>query len=343
MPSIPYGTGQGWCVLLEELGLDPEAEAVYRYMLTHQDWGVAEIAETLGCPESRIGEALNRLADLMLLRGSREVPGTLRPVHPELALQALLQRQQADLLRKQQRLAESQAATSELIADYTAATRIETPGDTELLMGLDAIEAKLEGLAHRARSSCLSFMPGGGQSEQSLAASKPLDELMLGRGVEVFTVYLDSVRNNTATLEYARWLTQQGGRVRTTPSLPLRMVLFDREVAIVPGDPHNTRRGAVQLTFPSVVMALVALFEQVWESGVALGDESQHTGEELTGQERELLRLLSRGLTDEVAARTLGVSLRTERRMIANIMKRLGAKSRFEAALRANQRRWLGN
>lgn len=337
------GATAGWCPLLEELGLDPQAEAVYRHMLIHQGRGVADIAQSLGWPESCVGEALNRLADLMLLRGSRDVPGKLRPVHPELALQALLQRQQASVLQRQQRLAESQAATSQLIADYAAATRVGAFGGTELLQGMDAIEARLEGLAQRATSVCMSFMPGGGQSKESLAASKPLDEMMLCRGVKVFTVYLDSVRNDTASLDYTRWLTQHGGWVRTTPTLPLRMVLFDHAVALVPGDPDNTRSGAVQLTFPAIIRALVALFEQVWESGVALGDESRHNDEDLTGQERELLRLLSRGLTDEVAARSLGVSLRTERRMIASIMRRLGARSRFEAALRASQRRWVSH
>lgn len=47
------------------------------------------------------------------------------------------------------------------------------------------------------------------------------------------------------------------------------------------------------------------------------------------------------GLTDEVAARRLGISLRTARRMMARIMERLGAHSRFEAGLRAKERRWL--
>jgi DNA-binding CsgD family transcriptional regulator len=164
---------------------------------------------------------------------------------------------------------------------------------------------------------------------------------MLTRGKSVVTVYLDSVRNDPATLGYARWLTEHGGAVRTTPTLPVRMVLFDREIALVPIDPENTRRGAVQLTGAGIITALVTLFEQVWTMAVPLGDESRHVDDELTGQERELLRLLAQGLTDEVAARKLGISLRTERRMMASIMDRLGAHSRFEAGLRANERRWL--
>ncbi|MEV4454832.1 LuxR C-terminal-related transcriptional regulator [Microbispora sp. NPDC049633] len=58
-------------------------------------------------------------------------------------------------------------------------------------------------------------------------------------------------------------------------------------------------------------------------------------------QERQLLKLLAEGLTDEGAARQLGLSQRTVRRMMAGIMERLGARSRFEAGLQAAKRGWL--
>lgn len=80
------------------------------------------------------------------------------------------------------------------------------------------------------------------------------------------TVYLDSVRNDSVTTEYAEWLTNLGGEVRTVPSLPVRMLIFDRKTVIVPADPQNTRKGAVQLTEPGVVVGLAGLFDQIWES-----------------------------------------------------------------------------
>jgi DNA-binding CsgD family transcriptional regulator/sugar-specific transcriptional regulator TrmB len=327
--------------LLEDLGLDSVSEAVYRSMLAHRDWGVAEIAEHLHCSESGVRESLDRLADLALLRRSRERSGQLLPVSPEAGLQLLLRRQKADLLQRQQRFAENEAEVSRLVADLAATRPVTTDDGTEQLDGIDAIQSRLEELAHRATSECLSLMPGGGQSAESLAASRPLDDHMLRHGVAVLTVYLDSVRNDTPTLGYVRWLTELGGEVRTAPTLPLRMVLFDREVALVPIDPENTRRGAIQITVPGVITALVATFEQVWAGAIPIGDESKHVGAELTPQERELLRLLSKGLTDQVAARRLGISLRTERRMMAEIMRRLSAHSRFEAGIRASERHWF--
>jgi DNA-binding CsgD family transcriptional regulator len=61
----------------------------------------------------------------------------------------------------------------------------------------------------------------------------------------------------------------------------------------------------------------------------------------VSGDERALLRLLAAGLTDEAAARRLGISVRTARRQVAVLMDKLGASSRFQAGYRAAQRGWL--
>jgi len=45
--------------------------------------------------------------------------------------------------------------------------------------------------------------------------------------------------------------------------------------------------------------------------------------------------------TDEMVARKLGVSVRTVRRMASELMAELGARSRFQAGVRASERGWL--
>ncbi|MFJ6687006.1 helix-turn-helix domain-containing protein [Streptomyces werraensis] len=90
-----------------------------------------------------------------------------------------------------------------------------------------------------------------------------------------------------------------------------------------------------------MITALVALFEQTWEQAVPLGVQRPVAPEGPTAQEQVLLKLLAGGSTDEVAARQLGVSLRTVRRIMAELMNRLGARSRFEAGLLAAHSGWL--
>lgn len=54
-------------------------------------------------------------------------------------------------------------------------------------------------------------------------------------------------------------------------------------------------------------------------------------------RETTVIRLLEQGCTDDAVARRLGLSDRTVRRMTASLMSKLGARSRFEAGVRAAQ------
>lgn len=56
---------------------------------------------------------------------------------------------------------------------------------------------------------------------------------------------------------------------------------------------------------------------------------------------REILAVLNCGVTDELAAKQLGVSPRTIRRRVAAVLDLLGATSRFEAGAKAVQAGWL--
>ncbi|MET9856272.1 LuxR C-terminal-related transcriptional regulator [Streptomyces sp. NPDC006450] len=337
------------------LGLDPSTEAVYQLMASRPEgWGVDQIAAHLGSTESDVRVALDRLAEASLLRRSRAVPGTWRAVSPELGMQLMLRRHQEDLDRRQREIAETHATVTRMISDLRRGPspapghggayggRAGAGGGGEVLIGIDAVQARLELIADRAVSEICTFMPGGAQSDAAIEAARENDSRLLGRGVGVRTVCLDSVRGNPPTFDYARWLSDNGGGVRTVPTLPLRMILVDRAHALVPLDPADTRAGAVVLHLPGAVAALTALFEQVWEASLPLGcDRPRDEGTGLTPPERELLRLLSRGMTDQAAAHQLGVSLSTVRRCMAALMERLGARSRFEAGLRVAQRGWL--
>ncbi|MET7618142.1 helix-turn-helix transcriptional regulator [Streptomyces sp. NPDC005408] len=326
--------------MLELLGLDAEAEAVYRLMLVNHHWGVAELARRLSFREPTVRAALERLADLRLLHRSR-ADADLRPVDPKVGLRDLLSKQESELQRKKRDFDRCEAALTSLLGEYSDLYTGSVQRYAEQLIGIDAVQERIQELAASATTECLTFNPGGAQSEASLNASKPLDRDVIARGVRMRTVYLDSVRNDAVTNDYAVWLTELGGEVGTVPSLPLRMLLIDREIALVPVDPENTRKGAVQLTGPGPVAGLVALFDRVWAAAVPLGTGPERDERGLTRQEQELLRLLSSGLTDAAAGKQLGLSLRTVRRMMADLMERLEARSRFEAGLRAGQRGWL--
>lgn len=325
--------------MLEALGLDTVAEDVYRRFLTRSCFDLDEIPVELNITPEQASSAVKLLSELKLVRPSVQDPGSLRVTSPEVGLSLLLERKQADLAQQQLRIAESRETIAQLAAEYsTAASSVEV----EEVIGMDAVIDRIQRLALRAETQVDSFMPGGAQDPKMIEQAKVLDQQILHRGVRIRTVGLNSIRNDPPTLRYANWLAENGGEVRTLPTLSLRMLIYDRKVALLPVDPENTRMGVVQLTGKGTLTALNAYFDQVWESAYAMKAQVAATDEPgISHQEIHLLRLLSEGVTDEKVAQKFGVSARTVRRMIADIMSRLDARSRFQAGIRIAERGWL--
>jgi DNA-binding CsgD family transcriptional regulator len=160
--------------------------------------------------------------------------------------------------------------------------------------------------------------------------------MTLRRGISMRAVYLDSVRNDNASLDYASWLAARGAEVRTVPTLPMRMLLVDRRVAVVPIDPDESSLGAVVVHQPGIVTGLVALFRTTWRTSTPfLRRRPRRGGRTFNSQERQALQLWGQGLTDESVANRLGVSERTARRISRKVAAALGARSRFQAGMRA--------
>jgi DNA-binding CsgD family transcriptional regulator len=165
----------------------------------------------------------------------------------------------------------------------------------------------------------------------------------LRRGVRYRVLLPEQLRASPVLALRMGRLAPAGVQVRTVPVVPTDATVVDGTLAMLPGGPAPAEGepragGLTMVRLPSVVGTVVALFEQLWASAAPL-TASDLTGDDgLSGRERELLALLSAGCTDESAAARLGISVRTVRRMMAAIMTRLGARSRFQAGLKAADR-----
>ncbi|MEV6973906.1 helix-turn-helix transcriptional regulator [Kitasatospora sp. NPDC093806] len=327
--------------MLTTLGLDGSSESVYREMLARPQDGVAELARSLSMTEEQIRAALDTLSELALLRPSAERAGELRAVSPDIGMEILMARQQAELAAQQQRVEASRVAAAQLIADYADLRPTVGHPDVEHLVGLDEIRDRLASLTRELRTEAMTFAPGGAQRPQAIEAAKPLNQDLLERGVRMRTVYLDSVRNSAHTVEYVTWLAGLGGQVRTVAELPTRMIIFDRTTAVIPVRSDDSAAGAVVLTGQGMLTALCALFETVWATGRPLGAATPTDEHGLTPQEQATLTMLAEGHTDDAIAKRLGVSPRTARRIATDLMERLDARSRFQAGVRAAKAGWL--
>lgn len=129
-----------------------------------------------------------------------------------------------------------------------------------------------------------------------------------------------------------------GAQVRISSApLPHETIILDRRVAILAGQPSPLGREYTVTTSPVLVGGVYSLFTAAWEAATDLGAYLRGEVPELAPEDREILRALGAGLTDEAAARRLGTSLRTYRRRVAELMATLEAGSRFQAGVRAGE------
>lgn len=325
--------------MLERLGFDSLTDAVYEQLVVGPHQSKADLARQLGLSEDEVRTALERLEKLDLLRPFGSGLGEL--VDPRLGLKALLLQQMCGIEARLRAFEEDRVAVMDLIDRYADVHPGGGEPGSEYVAGHEAVAGRLRELADTVDTEWLAFVPGGAPSGSWLETVQSLEWKIRSRGVSTRTISTDSIRCDAGVSLGAAWNGALGSPVRTVPSLPVHMLVVDRSRALLPADPADPWRSVMQVSTPGALEALTALFEGVWESAVPLGTATQPDESGLSPREKELLRLLARGLNDDVIRRRLGVSLRTVRRIVADLCVRLGATSRFEAGYQAAKRGWI--
>ncbi|MEU4834300.1 DUF6879 family protein [Streptosporangium sp. NPDC023615] len=142
-----------------------------------------------------------------------------------------------------------------------------------------------------------------------------------------------------AARAHLRRVVAAGARVRISSTrLPHETIVIDRRVMILAGrDVPGGPREFTVTTSPALVGGVYALFDAAWEAATDLSAYLAGDVPHLDADSRAVLRALGAGHTDETAARLLGLSLRTYRRRVAELMTTLEATSRFQAGLRVGE------
>lgn len=143
--------------------------------------------------------------------------------------------------------------------------------------------------------------------------------------------------------EALREMADYGFQVRiATAPLPQGTVIIDRRTMILTGPVPSILAAQGPRTYtmsasPALIGGTYALFEAVWESAADLATFLDSRWPHIDDQTSRVLRALGSGATDEAAARELGISLRTYRRRVAELLASLDAASRFQAGVRAGE------
>ena len=220
-----------------------------------------------------------------------------------------------------------------IATDSTQASSVRT------LHGVEEVRRWLADQQVQTVTEALAMSPGSGQSDAAMRAGLPLDEAALMRGVRLRNLHLTSATRSAAMRRHVRHLSDLGAEYRTTPSLPLRMLLLDGEVALLPIKTEQTALGALVVRTPAVLSGLRALFETYWDGALPFGRVRETV--DLTDQERLVVSMLADGAQDQDVATAMGVSLRTVRRMVASLSDRLDSQSRFQTGVNAVRKGWL--
>ncbi|MFD7130620.1 LuxR C-terminal-related transcriptional regulator [Streptomyces sp. NPDC059894] len=322
--------------MLGQLGIDPVTESVYRYLLVNPSGDISDWATATGLLESEVRQALDRLSELSLVNLCAD-SFQVRTVNPLPGLEALLARQQAELAEQQHNIEATKAAVAELVASYAHKQSV-SGGGMQYLKGIEAVRDYIADSCESAQCELLSFAPGGPQTFENMRASRPLNRSLLDRGVKMRTIYLDSIRRDPPTVAHAEWLVSLGAHVRTVPSLPNRILIWDRASALIAADCEDTSAGAIVVTNTGLIRLLCALFDHVWQSADPLGAPMRRGGGEFSKQQTEVIRQMALGRTDEAIAKSIGVSTRTVRRLVTSVLNALDARSRFQAGVLSVQR-----
>ena len=331
------------------LSVDPRTSdqitIAYAILRAHPDLNLEGFAARLGIAVPEATALLDQLVDLSLVRRHDESGQFIVPATPLVAMQQIIDRERAALDARRRSLDESYNMLVGVLADLPdTSPRATTPPSAgssaysaaERIEGVASVRRRLQELADGARREVLSFAPPARDSSAARAASRRPDLEVLRRGVVTRTLYLDTIVSEPQALAYAADLVAAGGQVRLVPHLPIRLIIVDHTVAAVPIDPEDGAVGALILHDIGTVSAMVALFEAYWRDGRPIPADTPAA--EFSATDIVILRLLASGSKDEAVARQLGVSVRTVRRAIANLMDRLGAESRFELGITAASR-----
>src|SRR3569833_3543222 len=133
-----------------------------------------------------------------------------------------------------------------------------------------------------------------------------------------------------------------GEEARSVSGLPFKLAIVDGRVGFMPLDIRFPALGALLVHASALLDARSARFEGIWARAVPMRADRPAGPQELAPRAADVLRLMAAGLKDEAIARALSLSRRTVQKDVTDIMATLGARNRFQAALLASTRGWVG-
>ena len=313
--------------MLESIGIPEPEERVYEVLLERGNGTAEEIARDLGWTTRKVRPLLTSLEVKGLATHAPERVPRYLPTPPDIAVEALVLKRQEEIQRA--RLA---ALRLQERAAHTRKARAVEARVVEIVSGREAQGRVFEQMQRAAQSEVLGVERA--PYVLTLDETNEAQKHAMARGVRYRNVIETGALEIPGNLERIRNHMEGGEETRVSAELPLKMVVVDRRIAIIPLHLDRSGSPALLVRSSSLLDSLCQLFELIWERATPIsfagatpaGESSRQLGD----MER-LVPLLAAGLNDKAIAHELGVSARTLDRRIVEFMKSVNARTRFQA------------
>jgi len=328
-------------MLGDVLGLTPDETLAYGELIAMPSATAAEFAAALSAFGTSPGEAhllLRRLEEHGLAARITGDERRFAAAPPAIALGALLARQQDEVRHAEIEL-------SRLDEAYRVAAAGRGPTDVvDVIHGEDAVRHRFEQVQLGARERVYAFVRPPvivTSSQENSAENKAVARGVLYRVV----VERSMLESHDVTVDEAIEATDAGEEVRFADQVPLKLIIVDRRLALMPLTSSGDVVGALLVRESTLLDALIALFENVWDQATPMlvgtsgltGDVAQQVDDE----DAQVLGLLLAGLTDQAVAKQLGTSLRTVQRRVRALLDLAGVETRMQLGWHAANNGWV--
>lgn len=317
--------------------LDHVSASAYRQSVRMGRFVREEISAELGLTSDETVRVEHVLFHLHLLHRTPGSPDLLVPRSPDAAAADLVGNSEEQIRNLQQSVGEIRSKMLSLMPVYFESRRQRNRVEAfDIINDVSTIRSLLHDQRMHCRNEILTVQPGGAQGANLLAQLRDSTLATLDRGVRLRTLYQHTARSDLIISSYVRDVTARGAEIRTTDELIDRMIIYDRELVVLP-EQHlaDPGRGAVLVREPNLVSFMCTVFEYMWQNATPFAPETKQPEPITDDVKCSIIRLMGKGYKDEMVARRLGMSVRTCRRHISEITEELKAASRFQAGANA--------
>lgn len=331
-------TEEAGAASLAAVGLNDVQARIYCLLVDHPGFSTVDIMRKLGGLSRReVAAALAHLTQLGLASHSAERDARYRVTPPDIAIEALINQRQGELQNARE-------AATNLAARARATIEADAHEEpmVEVLAGRDAHRIVFAQVEASAQHEILEverppYILGG-----PIIGVPPEQATALRKGVSYRLAVAASTLEMPYRLAMMRDEVAIGVQVRVLPDVPVKYLLVDQRIAIMPLYPDEPARAMIVVRSPALIAALYELFESLWARAAPVYF-SESSGELLTRVSKpepvagsaELIALLAAGLNDKSIADQLGISARTLDRRIEALLSGFDARTRFQAGWQA--------